>query len=92
MSNVEPRYTSDEFARRGREIYERQIRSQTHEDDIGRFVAIDIETGIFEIDDDDFGATERLFQSNEDVQIWIEQVGAESAYRIGTSGGTQLRR
>ena len=57
--NVEPRYTSDEFARHGREIYERQIWSRTDEDDLGRFVAIDIETGIFEIDDDDFAATEQ---------------------------------
>ena len=86
MSNVQPRYTSDEFARRGREIYERQIRSQTHEDDVGRFVAIDIETGIFEIDDDDFAATERLLERRSEAQIWIERVGADVAYRIGGRG------
>jgi hypothetical protein len=86
MSNVQPRYTSDEFARRGREVYERQIRSQTHEDDFGRFVAIDIETEIFEIDGDDFAATERLLERRSEAQIWIERVGADVAYRIGGRG------
>ena len=83
MSNIRPRYTSDEFARRGRELYEREIRSHMREDDAGRFVAIDIETGMFEIDDDDLAATERLLERRQDAQIWIERVGADVAYRIG---------
>ncbi|HUG91640.1 MAG TPA: hypothetical protein VML55_12440 [Planctomycetaceae bacterium] len=46
-------------------------------------MAIDIETGMFEIDDDDLAAAERLLQRRQDAQIWIERVGSDVAYRIG---------
>jgi hypothetical protein len=39
------RYSKEEFARRGNEIYESQVRSQVEEDNHGKIVAIDIETG-----------------------------------------------
>ena len=35
-----PRYPKDEFARRGDEIYESQVRSQIEKDNHGRIVAI----------------------------------------------------
>jgi hypothetical protein len=83
MPNLQPRYSSDEFARRGRELYDRDIRPRTREEDAGRFVAIDIESGMFEIDDDDLAATERLLARRQDAQIWIEWTGSDVAYRIG---------
>lgn len=44
MAVRQPRYSKEEFARRGKEIYETQVRSQV-EDNHGNIVAIDIETG-----------------------------------------------
>jgi hypothetical protein len=41
----QPRYSKEEFARRGDEIYETQVRSQVEEGNHGKIVAIDIETG-----------------------------------------------
>lgn len=87
MPNLQPRYSSDEFARRGRELYESNVRDRTRDEDTGRFVAIEIETGMFEIDEDDLAATERLLQRRQDAQIWIERIGSDVAYRIGRRRG-----
>jgi hypothetical protein len=43
----QPRYNKEEFARRGNELYESKIRSQVEQDNCGKIVAIDIETGAF---------------------------------------------
>jgi len=42
-----PLYSQEEFARRGKEIYESQVRPQVEEGNHGKIVAIDIETGAF---------------------------------------------
>ena len=79
----QPRYTQEEFARRGDEIYEREIRPRMETTHTNQFVAIDIETGAWETDPNDYTATERLLQKIPDAQIWLAQVGSLSAYRIG---------
>ncbi len=50
MSVRQPRYSKEEFARRGDEIYAAQVRPQVEQDNHGKIVAIDIETGAFEVD------------------------------------------
>ena len=40
MTVRQPRYSKEEFARRGDEIYESQVRSQIEQDNHGRIVAI----------------------------------------------------
>ena len=51
MTIRQPRYSKEEFARRGAEIYESQVRSQVEEGNHGKIIAIDIETGAFEVAD-----------------------------------------
>ncbi|MBE9090578.1 hypothetical protein IQ232_12575 [Microcystis aeruginosa LEGE 11464] len=60
MTVRQPRYSKKEFARRGNEIYESQVRSQVEEGNQGRIVAINIETGAFELADDTITATDHL--------------------------------
>ena len=67
MKATIPRYSKEEFARRGQEIYERAIRPHIESDNEGKFVAINIETGAYEIDTDDYTATERLLTRNPDA-------------------------
>lgn len=43
-----PQYSKEEVARRGNEIYERQIRPQIEAGNHSKIVAIDIETGAHE--------------------------------------------
>ena len=44
-----PRYPKEEFARRGEEIYNRDIRPLLEANNRGMFVAVDIETGEYEV-------------------------------------------
>ena len=62
MTVRQPRYSKEEFARRGDEIYESQVRPQIEEGNYGKIVAIDIETGAFEVADEILTATDRLFK------------------------------
>ena len=82
MTQLEPRYSKEEFAQRGQEIYDRTIRPYVTADDEGKFVAIDIETGMYEIHSDDYTATERLLARQSDAQIWLIRVGQRTAYRM----------
>lgn len=62
MAVRQPRYSKEEFARRGDEIYESQVRQQVEEGNHGKIVAIDIETGAFELADDTMTATRQLYE------------------------------
>jgi hypothetical protein len=90
MNTREARFGREEFAQRGQGIYERDVRSALQPDDEGKFVAIDIESGTYEMDRDDYAATERLLSRHPDAQIWLVRVGQPVAYRLGAhsdSGG-----
>jgi hypothetical protein len=50
MAVRQPRYSKEEFAQRGDLIYQTQIRPQVEADNHGKIVAINIETGDFEVD------------------------------------------
>jgi len=91
MTTREARYSREEFARRGQEIYEREIRSSLQPGDEGKFVAIDIESGSYEMDRDDYMATERLLSRHSDAQVWLEQVGQPAAYRLGARSASGAR-
>jgi hypothetical protein len=80
----QPRYSKEEFARRGNEIYESQIRSQVAADNEGKIVAIDIETGAYEVADNIVNATERLFDRYPDAQPWVIRIGHRAVFRFGS--------
>ena len=83
MAVRQPRYSKDEHARRGTVMYERQVRPQVEEDNRGRIVAIDIETGAFELADDTLTASERLLARRPEAQIWCVRVGHRGVHRFG---------
>lgn len=77
------RYSKEEFARRGNEIYESQVRPQVEEGNHGRIVAIDIETGAFELAKDTMAASDRLLERYPDAQIWCVRIGHKGVHRFG---------
>jgi hypothetical protein len=77
------RYSKEEFARRGNEIYESQVRPQVEEGNHGKIVAIDIETGSFELAKDTMTASDRLLERYPDAQIWCVRVGHKGVHRFG---------
>ena len=55
MSATEPHHSPEETARLGAEIFDRDVRPALRPEDDGQFVAIDIATGDYELDKDDYG-------------------------------------
>jgi hypothetical protein len=82
MTIGELRYSKEEFARRGNEIYETQICPQVEEGNYGKIVAIDIETGAFELAKATITASDRLLERYPDAQIWIIRIGHKGVYRF----------
>jgi hypothetical protein len=80
----QPRYSKEEFAQRGNALYESEIRSQVEEGNHGRIVAIDIETGTFEVDDTPMVAVDRLYERYPNAQPWVIRIGHRSVFRMGS--------
>ncbi len=83
MSIRAPRYSKEEFARRGQEIYDTQIRSQVEAEHEGKIVAIDIDSGAFEIADRSLTAAKQLLLRYPDAQIFGVRVGHRAVHRFG---------
>ena len=84
MTVRQPRYSKEEFARRGDEIYESQIRSQVEAGNHGKIVAINIETGAFEVADTPMVAVDRLYEREPDAQPWVIRIGHRAVFRFGS--------
>jgi hypothetical protein len=83
MASTRRRYSKEEFAHRGDAIYENDVRPLLKGDDEGKFVAIDIESGMHEIDADELAAGDRLRARLPGAQIWVVRVGSRFAHRLG---------
>ncbi len=83
MPATQPRYSKEEFARRGDALYEGEIRRFVEAENEGKFVAIDIETGAYEIDADELAASDHLLARVPDAQIWLKRVGSRYVRRFG---------
>jgi hypothetical protein len=89
MAMQQPRYSKEEFARRGTELYEQQIRSRVQEGNEGKVVAIDIETGMFEIAEDTLSASDRLLARCPNAQTWFVRIGHRALHRFGLRSLTE---
>ena len=88
MESTERRYRKEEFAFRGDSIYENNIRPQLKPEDEGKFVAIDIDTGVYEVDAGELEAGDKLrWRGSPNAQIWIVRVGSRSVHRFGGRAG-----
>jgi hypothetical protein len=77
------RYSREEVARRGDEIYEREVLPHLNPADEAKYALIDIETADYEIDRDEIAASDRLLARHPDAQVWMRQVGSRYARRFG---------
>ena len=74
--------TSDAIVTRGEEIYQ-QYREELESQYKGQFFVVDIETGNYEIADEDMVATERLLAKNPEAMTYGLRIGFGAAYRLG---------
>ena len=84
MTVRQPRYSKEEFAQRGDRIYQNEIRQKVETDNHGKIVAIDIETGAFELAESPMLAVDRLYERNPDAQPWVIRIGYRAVFRFGS--------
>src|SRR5688500_6674255 len=92
MAAIKPRYSKAEFAKRGEAIFEKDIRPHLKDEDDDDFVAIDIETGAYEIDASEMAASHRLRARVPKAQTWLRRVGSRFAHSFGGRRLTWNRR
>ena len=84
MNNTEPRRRPlAELGRLGDAIYDQQIRPSRQPEDKGKFVAVDVDTGEYEMDEDDYTAVMRLRGRMPAADMWLIRVGYPTTCRIG---------
>jgi hypothetical protein len=74
MPQMESKYSAEELARRGREIFENEIREQVESESQGRVVAIDVVSHEFAVGDNILAAAAALRLRKPDAQVWLVRV------------------
>ena len=82
MPATEAHHTPEELARLGSAVFERRVRPLLGPEDDGKFIALDVQTGEYEIDEDDYPAVSRLRARMPAAQVWLSRVGQPAAYRM----------
>ena len=86
MATTNRRHSEDDFARRGDELVASNVRPNLTAADADKFVAIDIETGEYELDKNEMKAVGRLRKRLPDPQIWLVHVTLGYLHRFGGHG------
>ena len=89
MATTQRRYSKEEFARRGDAIYAQEILPKLAAKDVGKFLAIDIETGAYAIASDEMKAADQLRRRLPEAQIWMVRIGFTLTRSFG---GRQVRQ
>jgi hypothetical protein len=83
MSTVKRRYSKSEFVRRGDALYDSKVCPHLTAEDDGKFVALDIDTGEYEIHASEITAGDRLRKRLPEAQTWMVRVGSRYLHRFG---------
>ncbi len=77
--------TKDEIARRGREIYERDVRAEVEREHDGEFLVVDVATGDYAVGQDEDEVFVRAEAKDPEGLFYLMRVGRPAAHRIGGS-------
>lgn len=73
---LHPRYSDEEIERLGKRLYEQRIRALVEtEQNVGKIVSIDIETGDYEIGEDSASAGKRLLARRPEAALYGVRIG-----------------
>lgn len=64
-------------------MYECALRHEVDPKHSGQFLVLDVQSGDYEIADEDLGASEWLLERRSDAMLYGLQIGEGAAYRIG---------
>ncbi len=81
--------SSEEVARRGKTLYEQGIRAQVEtEENIGKMVIIDVETGEYDVDETGIESARRLYAKHPNTVLFGIRIG----YNVAASFGGVMER
>jgi len=79
-----PKYSPVETARRAEEWYAKGLRQQLEtEENLGKILAIDIDTGVYALADNVPDAADAMKKKMPDADLFMLRVGYPSVYKIG---------
>ena len=78
-----PHYSSQEIASKGQALFEREVLPGLDANAHGKFVALDVETGEYEIDRDELAALKRARGKRPEAPLYLLRVGHATPYRVG---------
>jgi frataxin-like iron-binding protein CyaY len=82
MSAADPQRNPEELARVAEDVFSKKVRPTLRPEDEGKYVAIDLDTGNYEVDADDYTAVIRLRKRCPEAEIWLERAGQPTAYQL----------
>lgn len=83
MPTTQPHRSLDELAALGEVIFDQQVRPALRPEDDGKFIAIDVETGDYEMDEDDYTAVAHLRARKPTADVWLMRAGYPTTYKMG---------
>lgn len=78
-----PRYTKEEIAERGQKLYDERIRASVEDTHQGEYLAVDIDTGDYEIDRSSVEALDRAAARHPNGALFLIRVGFPTAVKLG---------
>ena len=75
MMPAAPNRSPEEVAELGKGFYERRVQPLLKPEDDGKYVAIDLATEEYEVDEIDWNAITRLSDRHRGAQIWVARIG-----------------
>jgi hypothetical protein len=79
----QPKYPIEEIVARAEALYEREIRDKVEPQNIGKYLAIDIESGAYEIDDDERMVIKKASANHPGGVFHLMRIGFRTLGRIG---------
>jgi hypothetical protein len=81
---TQPPIPGEEIRRRGEALYEQRIRALVEiPENVGRLLAIDVETGDYNIGDDLILATQPLLEKKANAVLFGIRIGYNAVYALG---------
>lgn len=82
MSFANPSLTPEQLAQLGIATFDRCVQPALRPEDDGKYAAIDVLSGDFELDVDDYAAVAQLRVRRPDAEVWLERVGQAATYHL----------
>ncbi len=85
---VRPQSEIKRSVERGEAIYDAVIKDQLNDDQLGMFLAIDTNTGEYEIGESSMAVTDALHARVDDADVYVMRHGGMPVYSIGWLPGS----